>query len=295
MNRREFIVSAGAAGSIGIFSGCLGSGAGNNNSSNGSGNGGGGETTVDPATVIKRITYEKGNMFVHVGKMVRRVRLYDPNGQKYATKKVGKSETSAKITLIEEKTGGTYEGYNSGSWKARADRKTNGNYEELATADLSLEPNVKATSLRNTGSGNGRKTTLTLENTGNAPKAVTGARLSAKGHEPSNGTMSILDNPIIESGESVDVGVSYFGLHGQFPLKQDQKPGDVSDEYCTGQTVPATIEIQEPNGETRKETYQITFNGKPYRHSPNTAMCTNVSLQSNSTSNASSNSSTTNS
>lgn len=296
MNRREFIVSTGAASSIGIFSGCLGSGTGSNNNSNGSGSngsGGGEETTVNPKNVIKRVTFDGGTMFVHVGENVRRVRLYNPNGQKFGAKKVGKGESSAKFTLITKTSSGTYSGYKTGTWKARADWKNNGEYQEVVRRNLNLKSDVKATSLRNTGSGSAenRQTMLTLENSGTAPAVIQGARLSAEGHEPTSGTTSMVKNPIVAPDSSIEVGVSYIGFGEQFALKEGQKPSDVGSKYCSGKTVPATIEIQQAGGTTRTHTHQLTFTGKPIRRTDDSVMCTNVSLQSGSATSSSTTSS----
>lgn len=288
MKRREFIVSAGAAGSIGMLSGCLGSGAESNNSSaesgsNGSsGSGGGQETTVNPKNVIKRVTFNGGTMFVHVGKNVRRIRLYNPNGQKFGATKVGKSETSAKFTLITETSSGTYSGYKTGTWKARADWKTDGGYQEVARRNLNLKSKVKAISLRNVGSGSGenRQTILTLKNEGTAPTVIRGARLSAEGYKPTGGTTSIVENPVVAPDSSIEVGVSYIGFGEQFALKEGQKPSDVGNKYCSGKTVPATIEVQKAGGETRKHTHQLKFSGKPVRRNDESVMCTTVKLQS---------------
>lgn len=295
MNRRELIVSAGAAGSIGIFSGCLGSGAESNNSSNGSGSNGssGEETTVKPEKTIKQVTFDGGTMFVHVGEIVRRVRLYNPNGQKFGATKVGKSESSAKFMLVKEQSAGTYSGYKSGEWKAHFDKKTDNGYEEIVTSDLKLTRNVQATALRNVNSGSSEnpRTVLTLKNTGTAPAVVQGARLSAEGYEPTGGTMSMVKNPIVAPDSSIEVDVSYIGFGEQFVLKEGQKPSDVGSKYCSGKTVPATIEVQEAGGETRKHTHQLTFSGKPVRRTDDSVMCTKVSLQSGSATNSSTTSS----
>ena len=287
MNRREFIVSAGAASSIGILSGCLGSDAGSNDSSNGSSNSGASgeeETTVDPDNVYKRVTFDGGAMFVHVGEIVRRVRLYNPNGQKYGAAKVGKGESSAKFVLIKEKSAGTYSGYKSGKWKAHFDEKTDSGYEELGTIDLTLTHDVKATSLRNVDadSSGDLRTVLTLTNTGTAPAVVQGARLLAKDYKPTGGTTSMVKNPIVAPDSSIKVGVSYIGFGEQFALKEGQKPSEVGDKYCSGKTVPATIEVQEAKGEVRKHTHQLKFSGKPVQRNDESVMCTKVRLQSDS-------------
>ena len=248
MNRREFIGSAAITGALGVLSGCTGGSSGSNgsNSSANDSEGSGQATTTSSGAGVfgSELSYEKRNIYIPIqsGANVDKVQLNSPQGQKWSTYNMQRSETSAEFTLI-KKSATSYESYPFGTWTIHAIR----NGQEIANADVALKPQLIVTDVQN---GEYGTLSLKFKNVGSGPAVVSRARVSKKGASiPDDqgwalGSLDYSPEPIAPT-ETATVPAQAEGFNESYaPSNDETATGTSSGQVCSGETKQAVVDYR---------------------------------------------------
>ena len=248
MNRREFIGSAAITGALGALSGCTG-GSSESNGTNGnentsSGNGAETSTTGSVSIFTTGLKYDGRKIYTPINSKanVDKIQLNSPNGQKWNTYNMQRSETSAEFTLIKKSPTG-FESYPFGTWKLYALRGGN----QVGSADVRIRPKLTIADVQN---GEYGTLSLKFKNVGSGPAVVSRARVSKKGASiPDDqgwalGSLDYSPEPIAPT-ETATVPAQAEGFDDAYaPSNDETATGRSSRQVCSGETKQAVVDYK---------------------------------------------------
>ncbi|WP_273837060.1 hypothetical protein [Halococcus sp. PRR34] len=246
MKRRQFVTGIATTGAISALAGCVG---GNGGSGNSSGNSSGsGATTTSESQVNafgERPDFDRQKLYIPIRSEanIDKVELRDANKQMWGTYNVEEGEGTAEFTVIKE-GGDGYKKYPYGRYEVYAVK----NGTRVDAVDFEMQPRFEVTEVI---SAEGGELRVKLENTGNAPAVVTGARLYKQGTNPgesdgwSVGVYEGYEREIVQPGATTTVPVLPFGFGQVYAEGTDEvTPQSTSEGVCAGETRTAVVDYR---------------------------------------------------